>query len=66
MTTYDLYFTYLTALFGRFRDDDRGQSAEWVVITGVAIVAAVVVAGIIWAKVKSGADNVTVPSPQAP
>lgn len=67
MSQYEVVFSYLTALFGRFRDDEDGAgAAEYIVLTGVALVAAAVVAGILWAKLKGGAENVNVPSPAAP
>ena len=67
MTQYQLVVTYLTALAGRFRDDERGSHvAEWIVGVGIALVATAVVATILWNKLKGGAENVSVPAPAAP
>jgi hypothetical protein len=67
MTQYEMIVGYLTALTGRFRDDDRGQVLpEWIVLVGVALVATAVVAGILWAKLKGGAEDVKVERPAAP
>lgn len=67
MSDYEMVVTYLSALVGRFRRDDKGAiAAEYIVVTGVALVAVAVVAAILWAKLKGGAENVDVPSPQAP
>ena len=66
MSQHELLVGYLTALFGRFRDDERGDMAQTIVITGVSLVAAAAVALILWAKLKGGASDVEVPSPQAP
>ena len=35
-------------------------------LVGLAIVAAVVVGGVLWSKLKTGANNTDVPSPAAP
>lgn len=66
MTEYQIFFTYLSGMFGRFRDDERGDMAQTLVITGVSLVAAAVVVAILWSKLKNGANDVTVPSPAAP
>ena len=66
MSEHEMLFTYLSAMVRRFRDDEDGFAGEYIVLVGVALVAAVVVGGILWAKLKSGADNVNVPSPAAP
>ena len=66
MSQQELLVTYLTALVGRFRDDDRGDMAQTIVITGVSLVAAAAVALLLWSKLKSGANNVEVPAPAAP
>jgi Flp pilus assembly pilin Flp len=67
MSDYEMVVSYLTAMFGRFRtDEDGGGMAEYIVITGIALVAAVVVGGILWSKLKGGAEQVNVPSPAAP
>ena len=66
MSQHELLVTYITALFGRFCDDERGSMAETIVITGVALVATAAVALIIWQKLKGGASGIDVPSPQAP
>ena len=66
MSEYEMLFTYLSAVFGRFRDDEDGFAGEYIVLVGVALVAAVVVGGILWAKLKSGAESTNVPSPAAP
>ncbi len=67
MSEFQVVFTYLSALMARFRDDDRGSAtAQDLVMIGVALVAAAVVAGVLWAKLKGGAENVNVPAPAAP
>ena len=66
MSQQQLLVTYLTALVGRFRDDDRGDMAQTIVITGISLVAAAAVALLLWSKLKSGANNVEVPAPAAP
>ena len=67
MSEFQLVFTYLSALVGRLRNDDRGSAtAQDLVMIGVALVAAAVVAGVLWGKLKGGAENVNVPSPAAP
>ena len=68
MTEYELVVSYLCAVIGRFRNgDDRGSgTAQEIVMVGVALVAAAVVAGVLWSKLKGGAENVSVPTPAAP
>jgi Flp pilus assembly pilin Flp len=67
MSEYEMLFTYMSAMLGRFRDDDDGAiAAEYIVLVGLAIVAAVVVGGILWSKLKTGANNTDVPAPAAP
>jgi hypothetical protein len=65
MSEYQLVVTYLSALVGRFRDDERGI-ADNIVWIGITIIAAGVIAGILYAKLKDGANHVSVPAPQAP
>ena len=51
MTQYEMIVTYLTALAGRFRDDERGIGvAETIVLTGFALVGAAAVAVILWSQ----------------
>ena len=69
MTEYELVVSYLCAVIGRFRheDEDRGSgTAQELVMVGIALVAAAVVAGVLWSKLKGGAENVSVPTPAAP
>ena len=70
MVEYQFIHTYLMALMGRFitraREDERGRTGEEIVLIGVAVLGAAVVAGILWAKLKSGAESVTTPTPVAP
>jgi hypothetical protein len=67
MSEFQIVYTYLSALVGRFRDDERGSAtAQDLVMLGVALVAAAVVAGVLWAKLKGGAEHVDVPTPAAP
>ena len=47
----------------RFGVDDRGYTAEQIVLTGAAVVGAAIVAGIIWAKMQDGANSIQTPSP---
>lgn len=48
----------------RFVHDDRGAaSAEQIVLVGAAVVGALVVAGIIWSKMESGANSIQTPAP---
>ena len=67
MSIYEMVVTYLTAMFGRFRDDeDGGGAAEYIVIVGISVLAAAVIGGIIWTKLRNGANDVDVPTPAAP
>jgi hypothetical protein len=70
MTIYQLLRTYLEAMFGnvydRARTDERGMTAEAIIVTAAAIVGCLAVTLILWQKLKAGANNVTVPSPAAP
>jgi len=67
MSEYEMLFTYLSAMFGRFRDDEDGAIAgEYIVLVALALVAAAVVGGVLWSKLKTGANDTTVPAPQAP
>lgn len=50
-------------LLRRFGADDRGMTAEQIVLTGAAVIGAAVVAGIIWAKMQDGANSIQTPSP---
>ena len=70
MNEYLLLRTYLEVVFGdvidRARRDERGVTAEAIVIMAASLVGALVVAGILWSKLKGGAENVNVPTPAAP
>ena len=70
MSTYELMRSYLDVLFGplleRVRRDERGMTAEVVVLIGLALLGALAVGGILWAKLKGGAESVEVPAPAAP
>jgi hypothetical protein len=67
MTQYQMIVGYLTALAGRFRDDERGIGvAETIVLTGFALLGAAAIAVILWGKLKGGAGGIDVPAPQAP
>jgi hypothetical protein len=67
MSEYKVLVTYLSALLGRFRDDERGSTiSQEIVVIGAALIGAFVIAGILWAKLKSGASDVNVPAPAAP
>ena len=46
--------------------DDRGLTMEQIVIYGASALGAAAVAVVLWATLKSGADDVTVPVPQSP
>jgi Holliday junction resolvasome RuvABC ATP-dependent DNA helicase subunit len=64
-----VYRTLITAFVGRFvdlADDERGQTVDHIVWTGIALLGAAVVAAIIWNKLKSGANDIQVPAPAAP
>lgn len=48
----------------RLVHDDRGAAAaEQIVLVGAAVVGAVLIAGIIWSKLQSGAENIQTPAP---
>jgi hypothetical protein len=70
MSEYLMLRTYLEVVLGnvveRGRRDERGVTAEAIVIMAASLVGALVVAGILWAKLKGGAENVNVPTPAAP
>lgn len=70
MTQLDLMWITIDAYFGRFARrvvrDERGMTAEYIVVTGIALVSAAVVAGILWVKLRDGANDVEVPAPAAP
>jgi hypothetical protein len=67
MNQYEIIIGYLAALTGRFRDDERGLGvAETIVLTGFALVATAAIAIVLWTKLKGGANDINVPSPQAP
>jgi hypothetical protein len=73
---YEQMQTYLEALAFRMLPvsdepsnglgDDRGLTMEQIVITGAAALGAAAVCVVLWVKLKGGAENVTVPAPQAP
>ena len=48
------------------RTDTGSSAAETVVITGVSLLGAAVIAAVLWATLKGGASNVTVPPPPPP
>jgi len=70
MSTYELTRTYLEVLFGplmeRVRRDERGLTAETIVLIAISLLGAAVVGGILWSKLKGGAEQVQVPAPAAP
>jgi len=70
MNEYLLLRTYLEVVFGdvidRARRDERGVTAEQIVIMAASLVGALAVAGILWSKLKGGAEGVNVPTPAAP
>jgi hypothetical protein len=70
MSELELWQSYLAVAFGRFFDragrDERGYTVETLVWIGISALAVVAVAGILWAKLRSGANNVNVPAPAAP
>lgn len=46
--------------------DDRGLTGEQIVLYGAGIVGAGVIGLILWQTLRSGAESVNVPAPQAP
>lgn len=59
---------YFRCLFGRLTDrvihDERGSAtAEQIMMIGLAVAGAAIVGGIIWAKMRDGANNIETPSP---
>lgn len=71
MTEYQLMTVYLETLFGRVfdrvRTDERGAgTAEYLVLTLFGLAIAAAIAGVLWAKLRTGANNTDVPQPQAP
>lgn len=47
----------------RFGVDDRGMTAEQIVLTGAAVIGAGIVAAIIWTKMQDGANSIQTPAP---
>ena len=70
MSDYQMLRTYLEVVFGdvvdRARHDERGVTAEAIVIMGAACSAPPRWPSILWAKLKGGAESVNVPAPAAP
>ena len=70
MSDYQMLRTYLEVLFGdvlgRTHRDERGSTAEVIVLMGAGLLGAAAVAFILWGKLKSGAEGVDVPAPAAP
>jgi hypothetical protein len=70
MSEYQMLRTYLEVLFGdvigRARRDERGATAEVIVLMGAGLLGAAAVAVILWGKLRSGAQDVNVPAPAAP
>jgi hypothetical protein len=70
MSNYHLLRSYLEVIFGqvvdRARTDERGVTAEAIVIMGAALLGAAAVTVILWSKLKGGAEGVEVPAPAAP
>ena len=70
MSEYQMLRTYLEMMFGnvihRAVRDERGVTAETIVIMGASLLGAAAVAVVLWGKLKGGAENVNVPAPAAP
>ena len=70
MSQFQMLRTYFEVLFGdvvdRARSDERGMTAEAIIVTAAALLGALAVTVVLWQKLKGGAENVQVPSPAAP
>jgi hypothetical protein len=47
-------------------DNDDGYTMEQIVLMSLAGLGALAIGAVLWAKLKAGANNVTVPPPAAP
>ena len=77
MNPYNQFRTYVEALAfsvlplperppGDRLNDDRGLTMEQIVIYGASALGAAAVAAVLWATLKGGSENVSVPVPQSP
>ena len=63
-TTCRHIYVWLAGTLRRFRDDERGAAtAEQIVGIAAAVVGAAIIAGIIWSRLQSGAEQIQVPVP---
>lgn len=59
---------FVTVVYGRARDDERGASdvAVQIVLIGTAVIAAAAIAAILWQKLTDGANSTPTPAPAGP
>lgn len=62
--TYHQLHSWLVGTLRRLRDDERGSAtAEQIVMIAAAVIGAAIIAGIIWSRLQSGAEQIQVPAP---
>lgn len=59
--TLSLLRAYVSARTTRIAGDERGEIASWVVVTALVVAAAIVIVGIIVAKLTQTANNIQTP-----
>lgn len=59
--TLSLLRAYVSARTTRVAGDERGEIASWVVVTALVVAAAIVIVGIIVAKLTQTANNIQTP-----
>lgn len=59
--TLSLLRAYVSARTSRIAGDERGEIASWVVVTALVVAAAIVIVGIIVAKLTQTANNIQTP-----
>jgi len=52
---------YLSGRFALMAGDERGEIASWVVVTALVVAAAIVIVGIVTAKLTNTANNIQTP-----
>ena len=60
-TTLSLLRAYVSARTNLIVGDERGEIASWVVVTALVVAAAIVIVGIIVAKLTQTANNIQTP-----
>ncbi len=60
-TTLSFLRAYLSARSSLIAADERGEIASWVVVTALVVAAAIVIVGIVTAKLTNTANNIQTP-----